>query len=158
MTVGAFVPKPNQILATLRDRIEARNAVNAVAWPHHVHIKRVRPACAAERHHQRPCRRRRFGAMLPSVVDCGSVITSRCCSSKAIFPATWQSRIKNSMLSFVCSGAPLMTFYPALEANNRPATLNPTSEKVFEDELTLASPHVDSTSHQMSLGYRAGLR
>ena len=101
MTVGAFVPKPNQILATLRDRIEARNAVNAVAWPYHVHIKSVRSACAAERHPQRPWRRRRFGATLPSSVDCGSVITSCCCSSKAIFPATWQSRIKNSMLSSV---------------------------------------------------------
>ena len=121
MTAGAFVPKPNQILATLRDRIEARNAVDAVAWPYHIHIKSVRPACAARRH-QRPWRRRRFGEMLPSAADCGSVITTRCCSSKAIFPATWQSRIKNSMLSSVCSGAPLMTFYPALEANNRRVT------------------------------------
>ena len=104
-----------------RDRIEASNEVSAMAWPDHVYTASARAArpCSEAGCNRRP--RRRFALRLLSPSGRASVIMSCRCSSKAIFPATWPSRIENSMPSSVCSVVPLTTFFPALEANTRRA-------------------------------------
>jgi|HubBroStandDraft_6_1064221.scaffolds.fasta_scaffold374072_2 hypothetical protein len=68
MTAGVSVPKPVQILATLRDRLGARNAVNAVAWPCYVHTRSARQARLRTRARSKQRRRRgdRFGPTLPA--------------------------------------------------------------------------------------------
>jgi hypothetical protein len=40
-----FGPKPNEILLSFRDRIEAQNAIITMAWAYHVHIQSARHAC-----------------------------------------------------------------------------------------------------------------
>jgi hypothetical protein len=66
-------------------------------------------------------RRGQFGATLPSPAR-ASVTASRCLS-KAISPATCRSRIKNSMLSSVCSGTGLKISFRTVEANSRRSIL-----------------------------------
>lgn len=39
MIDGVFGSKPNEILLSFRDRIEAQNAIITMAWPSHVHIQ-----------------------------------------------------------------------------------------------------------------------
>jgi hypothetical protein len=42
---GVFGWKPNVILLSFQDWIEAQNAIITTAWPYHVHIQSARQAC-----------------------------------------------------------------------------------------------------------------
>jgi hypothetical protein len=117
MTAGVSVPKPDQIFATLQDRIEARNAVNAVAWPDYVHTGSARQARLRTRARgkQRRWRRDQFGPTSPA--DRGRVTSSRGCSWKAIFPPRSRSATTSSTPSFACSATRLTTSSRAPDIN-----------------------------------------
>ena len=121
MIAGALGPKPDEIRPSFWDRIEVRNGVSAMAWPDHVNTQSARQACPGTRPGRNQRRWRRVGALPPLPECCPSVTTSRRWSSKAISSAIRQLGIKSSMPSSVCSAAPLMTFFPAPEANDRRA-------------------------------------
>jgi hypothetical protein len=100
--------------------MEARTAVNAMAWPYYVDTQSARQVCRRAKAgcDQRRWRRGRFGATLPLPVDCASVTTIRRCASKAIFPTRCPSEIKNSTTFSACSAVPLTTFSQAVDVNN----------------------------------------
>jgi hypothetical protein len=113
---GVFGWKPNEILLSFRDRIEAQNGIITTAWPYHVHIQSARRACLRTKAgcNQSLGRGNQFGPTLQSPAGGGRVTSSRRCSWKTIFPPRWRSGITSLTPSF--SAAPSTTSTRALDA------------------------------------------
>jgi hypothetical protein len=141
MIVVAFVPKPDETLAIFRDRINARDAVNALACPDHVHTGSTHHACLARCNH-RLRRRCRFVPPFRPPVERAGVTRSRPCAWKAIFPAICRSEIRSSMRSYACSVVPSTAFSRAPSANNAPSGRPATRERHIRAESRFGSVEV----------------
>ena len=98
MIASAFDPKPDDIPAIFRDRIDVHDAVTAAVWPTRVQTKKVARPVRPTNNRRCDYARRRARSNFPrgARMDCARAHHLR---SKAIFPAIW-SPLREIALSY----------------------------------------------------------
>jgi hypothetical protein len=96
MIARAFDPKPGDIPLIFWDRIKARDAVSAKAWPTPVQTKRVARPVRPTNNRRCDYARLRARSNFPrgACMDRARIARAHRLRSKAIFPAIWSSGIQ----------------------------------------------------------------
>src|SRR5260221_651051 len=101
MIASAFDPKPDDIPAIFRDRIDVHDAVIAVVWPPRDQTKEVAPPVRPTNNRRCDYARLRARSKFPrgARMDRARIARAHRLRRKAIFPPIWSSGIRSSMPS-----------------------------------------------------------
>ena len=101
MIASAFDPKPDDIPAIFRDRIDVHDAVTAAVWPTRVQTKKVARPVRPTNNRRCDYARLRARSMFPrrARMDRARIAGAHRLRSKAIFPPIW-SPLREIALSY----------------------------------------------------------